>query len=484
MKFVIKYFPEITIKSKPVRLRLSQRLGENLRTLLKVIDKSIRVEARWDKLTVDTADLSEEQLARVREVLRNTPGIANFLDVVEFPLGNFDDMATNTVALWGERLTGKRFVVRCKRSGKHEFRSNDVERFVGGALLQQGNTAGVDLHTPDVTVRLEIYQDRLLIVNSRYEGLGGFPIGGPEPVLSLVSGGFDSTVASYLTMRRGIQTHFLFFNLGGHAHEVGVKEISLYLWMKYGASHRVKFVTVPFDGVVGEILKQVDNAYMGVVLKRMMLRAATKVAQDMDIQALVTGEAVAQVSSQTLTNLAVIDESTDMLVLRPLIASDKTDIIRISREIGAEDFAANIPEYCGVISVKPKTAAKLDKVVQQEEKFDFSVLEQSIIDRRIVNIDEIDLDAESAPDLEVLGSPLAESIVIDVRHPSEVERSPLQLGTNEVVEIPFYELHGRFEELDQQKRYMLYCDKGVMSKLHASHLVAEGYDNVCVYRPA
>ena len=238
-------------------------------------------------ISVRAADESNHQ--RVVDVLQNTSGIAHFLDVAEFPLIDIDDIALKTVALWGDRLRDRSFVVRCKRSGTHTFSSSEVERIVGGVLLGFCETGGVSLRNADVTVRLEVRGDKLFIVNRRYEGQGGFPCGSLDPVLSLVSGGFDSTVASYLMMRRGLQTHFLFFNLGGYAHELGVKEVCLYLWMKYGASHRVRFVTVPFEPVVAEILQHIDDSHMGVVLKRMMLRAASEVARNMGIQALVTG---------------------------------------------------------------------------------------------------------------------------------------------------------------------------------------------------
>jgi thiamine biosynthesis protein ThiI len=239
---------------------------------------------------------------------------------------------------------------------------------------------------------------------------------------------------------------------------------------------------VPFDGVVGEILKKVDNSQMGVVLKRMMLRAATTIADDMKVQALVTGECIAQVSSQTLTNLKVIDSVTEALVLRPLITMDKPDIVKLSADIGTEEFAANMPEYCGVISVKPTTKARPDKIAAQEAKFDFAILDKAVADTHFVNIDEIDLD-EQIEEVEVMSFPVGESIVIDVRHPTERELSPLKLNSNAVLDIPFYELHGKYAELDQKQHYMLYCDKGTMSRLHASHLKYEGYHNVSVYRP-
>ena len=169
--------------------------------------------------------------------------------------------------------------MRCNRIGKHDFNSHQLEQYIGGGLNQYCETGGVDLHNPDITVRLELQQDKLFIVNQRHNGLGGFPAGSLDSVVSLISGGFDSTVSTYLTMKRGMRTHFCFFNLGGRDHEIGVKEVALYLWMKYNASTRVKFITVPFEGVVAEILKNVDDSQMGVILKRMMLRAGTQVAE-------------------------------------------------------------------------------------------------------------------------------------------------------------------------------------------------------------
>ena len=136
-----------------------------------------------------------------------------------------------------------------------------------------------------------------------------------EAVVSLISGGFDSAVASYLTMKRGAKTHFLFFNLGGAAHEIGVKQVSYYLWKKFGSAARVKFISVPFEEVVGELLQNINHSYRGVVLKRMMLRVAQRVADKIKAEAPITSESIGQVSSQTLTNLGVIDQVTDTLRL-------------------------------------------------------------------------------------------------------------------------------------------------------------------------
>ncbi|MBB3048477.1 thiamine biosynthesis protein ThiI [Litorivivens lipolytica] len=484
MKFIVKFFPEITIKSRPVRKQFVKQLHTNVKRLLQPLDPEVHVAREWDKMVVATRSTDPETLASFVEVLRNTPGIAYFMDVAEYPLVSIDDIYQKTLALWAERLAGKRFSVRCKRTGTHDFQSLDVERYVGGGLNQHTDAAGVDLANPEVVVRIEVRDETVFVVNQRYPGLGGFPLGSLDPVLSLISGGFDSPVASYLMMKRGLRTHFCFFNLGGRDHEIGVKEVALYLWMKYGASHRVKFVTVPFEDVVGEILKNVDNSQMGVVLKRMMLRAAEKVADELNVQALVTGEAIAQVSSQTLTNLSVIDAVTDKLVLRPLIAADKGDIIRTAAEIGTEEFAANMPEYCGVISVKPTTKARPERVAEQEAKFDFAVLEAALAKARYTTIDELANEELERIEVEVLPVPLPDAIVLDVRHPDEAERSPLKLAGVTVQNLPFYELHSKSSELSSDITYLLYCDKGVMSRLHAAHLVEQGFANIKVYRPA
>ena len=463
-------------------MRFIRVLCDNLRTLLKPIDPDLVIEKNWDRVQVIISNNDAAVQQQVIDVLKRTPGISNFLQVVDYPWVSMEDTFLKTKALFAEQLKNKTFALRCKRSGEHDFNSMDVEYFVGGNLKEHCETAGVNLNNPDVLVRIEVIDDHFLIVLNRYEGLGGYPLGTQDAVLSLISGGFDSTVSSYLTMKRGLLTHYCFFNLGGRAHEVGVKEVAVYLWMKYGASHRVKFITVPFEDVVKEILEKIDNPQMGVILKRMMLRAATRLAHEWEITALVTGESVAQVSSQTLRNLNVINSVTDMLVLRPLITTDKTDIIHLSRKIGTEVFAAAMPEYCGVISVKPTTRAKPERIAHEENKFNFEFLENAINNARAVNIDEIVKDIQHAAAVEIVEKVNEDQAVIDIRHPDEEELNPLK-GNFSVIKIPFYNLHEKFKTLDPAKTWLLYCDRGVMSQLHAQYLKDEDFSNVKVYRP-
>lgn len=481
--YIVKLFPEITIKSKPVRNRMSTQLKRNLKVLLDGLADGIEVVKDWDKLEVAIPADDEWLVAEVERVLAETPGIANFSRVLSYPFVGLDDVVEKAVSHWSERLSGSTFVVRVKRSGNHDFNSTEVERYVGGGLLQQTGAAGVRMKGADYTINIEVRGQTFYLVEKTVAGLGGFPLGTQDSVVSLVSGGFDSTVASYQSIRRGLRTHFLFFNLGGRAHEVGVKEVSHYLWQRFGKSHLVRFITVPFEDVVTEILTQVDRSYMGVVLKRMMLRAAERVARELNVEALVTGESVAQVSSQTLANLAAIDQVAEIMVLRPLITMDKTDIIHTSRRIGTEDFAANMPEYCGVISVKPTTRANLEKLARAESAFAMEKLEAAIANRSDQCISRVLEDMPRQLDVEIFKTPQPGAVILDIRHPDEIDRKPLVAGSVRVEALPFFKLQSAFGGLDRETLYLLYCEKGVMSRMHAELLQEQGAGNVAVYRP-
>ncbi|MFC2971948.1 tRNA uracil 4-sulfurtransferase ThiI [Azotobacter bryophylli] len=484
MKVIVKPFAEITIKSRPVRKQFIRQLAKNIRTVLRDLDPELDVQGEWDNLEFQTRQEDPKLLAEMLERLRCTPGIAHCLEVHDYPLGDFDDIVEKCKLHFGALLAGKVFAVRCKRSGKHSFSSVEAATYVGSRLRRECGAAGIDLKHPEIEVRFEVRYDRLLIIHAQHDGIGGYPLGSIEQTLVLMSGGFDSTVAAYQMMRRGLLTHFCFFNLGGRAHELGVMEVAHYLWEKFGRSHRVLFISVPFEEVVGEILSKVDNSQMGVVLKRMMLRAASRLAGELHIDALVTGEAISQVSSQTLPNLSVIDSVTDTLVLRPLIASHKQDIIDTAERIGTAAFAKNMPEYCGVISVNPTTRAKRARIEYEEAQFDMAILERALERARKVTIDQVIDELGEDLQVEEVREALPGQIVLDIRHPDAAEEAPLELSGIEVQTLPFYAINNRFKELDANRQYLLYCDKGVMSRLHAHHLLSEGHANVRVYRPA
>ncbi|MFQ1022445.1 tRNA uracil 4-sulfurtransferase ThiI [Avibacterium paragallinarum] len=477
MKFIIKLFPEIMIKSESVRKRFIKILTGNIRNILNKYDDSVAVVKHWDYIEVRSKN--EANRALLIELLGRIPGIHHFLEVEEKPFADLHDIFQQTLQDVAPLLENKTFCVRVKRKGKHDFSSLDVERYVGGGLNQHIASAKVKLSQPEVTVRIDIEDDKMMLVKARHLGLGGYPIGTQEDVLSLISGGFDSGVSSYMLVRRGSRVHYCFFNLGGAAHEIGVKQMAYHIWNRFSGSHKVRFVAINFESVVAEILEKIDNGQMGVVLKRMMVRAASKVAERFGIQAIVTGEALGQVSSQTLTNLRLIDEAAEALVLRPLITHDKEQIIAMAKEIGTEDIAKSMPEFCGVISKNPTVKAVREKILHEEAQFDFSILESAVQNAQYLDIRQIAEQTEKevveVDTVSILGE---NDVVLDIRSPEESDENPLQLANAIVQLMPFYKLSSQFAELDQSKTYVLYCERGVMSKLQALYLKDKGFKNI------
>jgi thiamine biosynthesis protein ThiI len=477
-KFIVKFFPEIMIKGPAAKRQMVGQLYNNILTLLNRISEDIHVKKFSDKVEVVAP---VDFVTEVRLILTQTPGIEFVLEALQFDqMNTLEDIKVKVNEIMSKEISDKTFVVRAKRSGTHDFKSIELEQTVGGYMLAKGDAKGVDLRTPDVTIKLELVNNQLNIITHRFEGLSGFPLGTQGNILSLMSGGFDSTVASYLTMKRGIKTHFIFFNLGGVAHEIGVKQVAFYLWNKFGSSHKVTFTSVPFDDVVTEIFNSTHESYMGVTLKRLMLKAAEKIADEMEIDAIMTGESVAQVSSQTLRNLALIDQATNKLVLRPLSTMNKPEIVSIANEIGTRRFAETMPEYCGVISKNPVTHGSYKRMEKEAKKFDYSVLDKAVEDAKTANVDEIVNDIEEIGQIEVVSDiSSGKYTVIDIRQGDECIETSC-----ETLKIPFFKLKTEFKKLAQNKEYLFYCDKGILSQLHAQYLRdAEECKNIRVYRP-
>ena len=371
-KFIIKYFTEIMIKGETAKRQMINQLFFNLQRISNNISSDIKIKKFFDKIELVCPSEFSDNL---REKLLETPGIQQVLEAIQIDnMHTLDEIKVEVNKHMAKTIEDKTFVVRAKRVGKQDFKSTHIEQTVGGYMLAHNKTKGVDLKNPEVTIKVELEHAQLNIITKKHYGLGGFPLGTQGEVLSLMSGGFDSTVASYLAMKRGLKTHFVFFNLGGVAHEIGVKQVSWYLWNKFGSSHRVSFITVPFEDVVSQIFKDISAPYMGVMLKRLMLLASEKIAQNLNVDALITGESVAQVSSQTLKNLRLIDDVSNILVLRPLSFMSKPDIIEIASKIGTKRFAEAMPEYCGVISQHPVTNGSFTRVEKESKAFDYSVL--------------------------------------------------------------------------------------------------------------
>ncbi len=481
MKFIVRLFPEISIKSRPVRNRLILQLQQNIINAAKHHQLTLHVFSQWDKQFVRCEDADRE---RAVTALSRIPGIHSFQAVTEFTFQNFDDIFAGCRDILGPRIEGKTFALRVKRRGTHEFTSQQAERILGGMFKAHYPNKGVNLSHPDVTLNIEIDNDTAFVIEENYKGMGGFPIGPQGEVLSLLSGGFDSGVSTYQAIRRGLRVHYLFFNMGGTAHELGVKQEAYYLWDRYACSHRVKFVTVPFEPIVGQILERTHHGVRGVILKRMMMRVGSEICRKYGAEGLVTGESVGQVSSQTLTNLSHIDAVTDTLILRPLVMMDKQAIIDEAERIGTAGFAETMPEYCGVISDHPNVCPRRSFVEEEEAKMDPDLVAKAAAAARTVDIKDIPEDTNRlATEVETVSELNAGDVILDVRSPDDAAKAPLSVPEHEIICMPFYRTAKDFGTLDKLKTYALYCDQGVMSLMQARQLKELGHHNVKVWRP-
>ena len=188
MRLIVKYHPEINIKSRSVRKRFSKLLESNLRIIVKRVHPSAHVVARWNDVLIEASGISEQVEQEIVELVSRIPGVDQYNEIVEYDFVDFETAFQNVSTHWREHLDGKTFCVRVKRSGKHDFSSNDLERYIGGGLNQQVETASVKLKNPDLTIKLELRQDKLQVIKQNHKGLGGMPIPTQEDVLSLIFG--------------------------------------------------------------------------------------------------------------------------------------------------------------------------------------------------------------------------------------------------------------------------------------------------------
>jgi len=203
----------------------------------------------------------------------------------------------------------------------------------------------------------------------------------------LFSGGIDSPVASWMILKRGCRVHLLFFNIGGEPHLKGARKVAEVLAKKWFYGYKPKLYVVDIRPIIPFIAEKVPEHYRIIILRRTMMRIAEKLAWKIGAEALVTGESLGQVASQTLRNLRVIDDAVDVLVLRPLIGFDKQEIVDMAMKIGTYEESKKLEEYCTLGIRKPTTRANLEEARRYEEQLGL----EPLIDKLIEAAEEISL---------------------------------------------------------------------------------------------
>jgi thiamine biosynthesis protein ThiI len=304
------------------------------------------------------------------------------------------------------------------------------------------------------------------------QGASGLPLGSGGKALCLISGGFDSVVAAYLMMRRGIDMDFLFCNLAGKAYERSVINVTRFFYEKFCHGSHGKMYIVDYSDIVEDIKKSVRPAYAQVILKRIFYRTGEKLAKELECQALITGEAVAQVSSQTLTNLVAIESCIEMPVLRPLVGFDKSDIIKYARQIGTFDLCASIQEYCQLVPDRPVTAAPMAKADEEEAKANLKLIDVALETKEKLHLGKI-TDADLNTSYLYIDNIPDDSVVIDIRSEEEYEEWHHPDSKN----IEWCELLKGYAKLEKSASYVLYCPHGLQSVVIAEKMQSAGYES-------
>ncbi|MBZ4666298.1 tRNA uracil 4-sulfurtransferase ThiI [Mahella sp.] len=274
------------------------------------------------------------------------------------------------------------FKVESRRSDKtFPYKSPDISREVGGHILENIDGLKVDVHTPDVVLNIEI-RENAYIYYDRIDGPGGMPVGTAGKAMLLISGGIDSPVAGYMIAKRGVElsaVHYYSFPYTSQRARDKVEDICRIL---SGYTGPIKIHMVPFTDIQQTIYERCPDNQLTILTRRFMMRIAQKLAVQNGCKAIVTGESIGQVASQTMDSLTVTEAAVDMLVLRPLIAFDKVEIMDAAKRIGTYETSILPYEDCCTVFLPrhPVTKPKLEMIEQSERLLDIEGLEQHAIE--------------------------------------------------------------------------------------------------------
>lgn len=297
-----------------------------------------------------------------------------------------------------EQETFDTFKVVTDRADKtYPIKSMEVSRQVGGYLLKHLQNKKVDIHHPQLTLHIEIRTDGTYFYTKEVEGIGGYPVGIQGKGILMLSGGIDSPVAGYLALKRGVQIECIYFDSPPHTSiEAKNKVLTLASILNEYSGH-IKVHVIPFTKLQEAIFKNCDPTYMITIMRRMMYRITERLAKKRNCKIIVNGESIGQVASQTLTSMNVINEVTNMPVIRPVACMDKLEIIRMSEKIGTYETSILPFEDCCTIFVPkhPVIHPDLKKAREMETTFDY----ESLIQECLKNVVTISNFEEESSDL-------------------------------------------------------------------------------------
>lgn len=380
MEVIMAKYGEIALKGLN-RSNFEDLLVKNIKRRL---DKIGKFEVTRRQSTIYITPLSEEcELDRAVKKVCNVFGIAAVQRSAVFEK-DIKTIIEKSIPYLKDALEGaKTFKVEAKRSDKSfPLTSPQIQQELGGALADAYPHLVTDVHNPDITVLVEIRDKGAYVNAEKITAVGGMPVGSNGNALLLLSGGIDSPVAAFMMAKRGLRVDAVHFQSPPYTSERALMKVETLCEKLTEYCGSIRFYCVPFTEIQEALRDHCNGDYFTVIMRRLMLKIANSLCERGSYGALITGESVGQVASQTLAAIGCTDKAADYPVLRPLVGMDKKEIVDIARKI--DTFETSILPYedcCTVFTPKhPKTKPVLTDVLKEEEKFDFQPLIKKAIE--------------------------------------------------------------------------------------------------------
>ena len=381
-KLIMIKYGEMTTKKDNLKVFI-EKLYNNIKN--KLNDYDVVISKNKVRMFIDIKEYDENEIV---DKLKEVFGIHSI--VICYKVDNdLEKIYAESIKLLSN-IKFNTFKVETNRADKN-FKCNSMEisRMVGASILKNINNISVDVHNPDLILHVEIRPDNSYIYTNEIKGLGGYPTGIQGKGLLMLSGGIDSPVAGYLANKRGIDIDCIYYDSPPHTSiEAKNKVITLAKKLtKYGSN--INLYVVPFTEIQEEIYKNIDSTYMITIMRRMMYRIAEKVAKNNKAKVIINGESIGQVASQTLTSMYVINNVTNMPVIRPVACLDKLEIIEIAKKIDTYNTSIIPFEDCCTIFVPkhPVINPNLNKAIEYENLIDYESMIESAIDNiEVINV--------------------------------------------------------------------------------------------------
>ena len=380
-EIMIRY-GELSTKGKNRRIFINQ-LAYNVKQSLHAYPE-VKVRADRDRMHLI---LNGEDDRLVMKQLRPIFGIQSFSPVVRVEKDTEVICQTAIEMVQDVWEPGMTFKVQSRRSDKgFVWDSNDINKEVGAAIFHGIEDIEVKMVQPDIRMEVEVRNEAAYLSCETIYGAGGLPVGSSGKGMLMLSGGIDSPVAGYLAMKRGVEIEAVHFYSPPYTSEQSLnkaKDLAVKLTPYVG---QIQFITVPFTEIQEEIKRGIPQGYWMTVTRRFMLRLTDKIREKRNGLAIVNGESLGQVASQTMYSMMAINDVTTTPIIRPVITLDKSEIIEIAEKIDTFELATQPFEDCCTIFAppEPKTKPKVDKVIQYEERLDVEGLVERAFESIII----------------------------------------------------------------------------------------------------